>query len=141
MKRCGMCRKRKDPTDFYKASARKDGLATACKACVRGSGRRHYAKNTSYYKEKADRRRKVVRPELQEIVQAAKSVPCVDCQRTYPFYVMDFDHVRGEKVAEVSKLAAQASSKKVLLEEIAKCEVVCANCHRERTYGPKNLSV
>jgi hypothetical protein len=49
---------------------------------------------------------------------------------------MDFDHVRGEKVAEITKIINHISSRKDLLllkEEIAKCEVVCSNCHRLRT--------
>jgi hypothetical protein len=48
---------------------------------------------------------------------------------------MDFDHVRGEKVANVSVLVAGGASRRRVLAEIAKCEVVCANCHRERTHG------
>lgn len=46
---------------------------------------------------------------------------------------MDFDHVRGEKIAAPGLLYTQVEAFQI---EIAKCEVVCANCHRERTYGP-----
>lgn len=63
----------------------------------------------------------------------AKSVPCADCGIQYPPYVMDFDHVRGEKIAAPGLLYTQVEAFQI---EIAKCEVVCANCHRERTYGP-----
>ena len=48
--------------------------------------------------------------------------------------VMDFDHVRGEKVANVSSIWSRKSWEAVL-EEVAKCEVVCANCHRLRTWS------
>jgi hypothetical protein len=59
--------------------------------------------------------------------------PCVDCKIQYPYYVMDFDHVRGKKHANVMELV-QTLSKKKIDEEIAKCEIVCSNCHRIRTH-------
>jgi hypothetical protein len=45
---------------------------------------------------------------------------------------MDFDHV-GEKTGEVSSFVYTSSTER-LLDEASKCDVVCANCHRERTY-------
>ena len=60
----------------------------------------------------------------------------------YPYYVMQFDHVRGVKEGDVSKFVSSRRLKKAL-EEIKKCEVVCANCHAARTFhrelkGPDN---
>jgi hypothetical protein len=46
---------------------------------------------------------------------------------------MDFDHVRGVKHANVMELIPTLSKKKIDLE-IAKCEIVCSNCHRIRTH-------
>jgi hypothetical protein len=59
--------------------------------------------------------------------------PCMDCKISYPYYMMDFDHVRGTKQANVAKLIDTLSKKKID-EEIAKCEIVCSNCHRIRTH-------
>jgi hypothetical protein len=70
---------------------------------------------------------------LREHLHAAKDVPCLDCGVRYPYYVMHFDHL-GDKqfnLAEWSRMGAM--SLKRLRREIAKCEVVCANCHAERT--------
>jgi hypothetical protein len=68
------------------------------------------------------------------MIRDAKNVPCIDCKVSYPWMVMDFDHRPGEtKVAEVSKLATSASVQKIR-DEIAKCDVVCSNCHRLRTF-------
>ena len=64
---------------------------------------------------------------------AAKAVPCADCRGMFPPYVLDFDHVRGRKVGNIARLKMQ-TTRSVLLAEIAKCDVVCANCHRIRTY-------
>lgn len=63
----------------------------------------------------------------------AKDSPCVDCDVQYPSYVMDFDHVRGEKLFDIGHSAINRGLK-ATLAEIAKCEVVCANCHRERSH-------
>ena len=62
--------------------------------------------------------------------------PCMDCKISYPYYMMDFDHVRGKKQANVAELI-NTLSKKRIDTEIAKCEVVCSNCHRSRTYMRK----
>lgn len=67
-------------------------------------------------------------------VQEAKSRPCTDCGISYPYYVMQFDHLdAGTKEFNVSAGVTRASHER-LLAEIAKCEVVCANCHAERTH-------
>jgi hypothetical protein len=58
------------------------------------------------------------------------SNPCVDCGETDPV-VLEFDHLR-DKEFNVSQRLEYRNWQKVL-EEIEKCDVVCANCHRRRT--------
>ena len=65
-------------------------------------------------------------------LDGAKNVPCKDCGLRYPPICMDFDHVRGEKKRNVAHFIFTGSFKS-MQDEIAKCEVVCANCHRLRT--------
>lgn len=68
-------------------------------------------------------------------LDALKANPCVDCGVSYPPYVMDFDHRDPTlKLKSVGAMALSASWK-AIEAEIAKCDLVCANCHRERTYG------
>ena len=69
------------------------------------------------------------------MIVEAKSVPCVDCENSYPYYVMDMDHVRGVKQFQLSVAANKRKALPTIQEEIAKCDVVCANCHRERTFS------
>lgn len=61
-----------------------------------------------------------------------KSKPCLDCQLEYPPEAMDFDHVRGSKTLAISRM--RGYRKQRVLEEISKCDLVCANCHRKRTH-------
>jgi hypothetical protein len=57
--------------------------------------------------------------------------PCVDCGEADPV-VLEFDHV-GQKTSTVAGLVRQVASMAAIDAEIARCEVVCANCHRRRT--------
>jgi len=72
----------------------------------------------------------------RQIVMDAKSQPCMDCGVQYPFWVMDFDHRPDEqKRANINQLMRNWKvSEASLREEMAKCDLVCANCHRTRTY-------
>lgn len=59
--------------------------------------------------------------------------PCVDCGETDPF-VLEFDHVdRKSKIEAVSTLVSRHFSWKMILSEIEKCEIRCANCHKRKT--------
>lgn len=70
-------------------------------------------------------------------VHEAKNRQCADCGVQYPYYVMEFDHLDADaKHFNVSAGVTRASHER-LLAEIAKCEVVCANCHAERTHQRK----
>lgn len=72
---------------------------------------------------------------IRESVYEYKAArPCTDCGLHYPHYVMEFDHVRGEKTANVADMINRNCTRKVW-EEIEKCELVCANCHRCRTHA------
>lgn len=63
-----------------------------------------------------------------------KSAPCMDCGGTFPPVAMDFDHRQGtEKRDSVSKLGCRGKMS-AMLAEIAKCDLVCSNCHRVRTW-------
>ena len=67
----------------------------------------------------------------QEIRDYKEANPCTDCGMFLPYYCMDFDHL-GDKVMNVSRM--QGYSWERVLREIAKCELVCAVCHRKRTH-------
>lgn len=72
------------------------------------------------------------RRDTRLLINEAKNRPCADCGQRFPPCCMDFDHVRGTKVASVTRLVTSSIQK--ILAEIAKCDLVCANCHRIRTH-------
>lgn len=99
--------------------------------------RKQWRKDSAAWRERNPIRwkdtRQKYRARLASIGKEAKDKPCLDCGIKYPTYIMQFDHVRGEKIAEVSLMYKGQYGERRLREEIAKCDVVCANCHAERT--------
>ena len=79
-------------------------------------------------------RLRMKRPDLAVLKALKELLPCVDCRRFYPYWCMDFDHV-GKKGFALRTLVARARVPWLtLLRELAHCEVICANCHRFRTF-------
>lgn len=86
--------------------------------------------STNRHTIKANRRRL----HLLDFVNTFKSMPCADCATTYLPFQMDFDHRAGvDKIENVSELVKRRATKDIIVSEIAKCDLVCANCHRTRT--------
>lgn len=67
---------------------------------------------------------------LTKVINEAKARPCEDCGIEYPSRVMCFHHRDpSEKLFEIgSRLGGMAK----ILAEIAKCDVLCLNCHALR---------
>jgi hypothetical protein len=105
------------------------GNGSYCKFCKNEYNKEHYKKNPEC-RRLADKRNK---DRLRKIVIEAKSKPCADCGILYPWYVMDFDHL-GDKSFTIADVGRLHTSKEKLRKEINKCDVVCSNCHRVRTY-------
>lgn len=75
------------------------------------------------------------RTERQAWLFPLKNVPCMDCGGRFPTVCMDFDHRPGTgKRFNIGERFAMVSLAD-LRTEVAKCDVVCACCHRLRTWG------
>lgn len=128
---CYGCNLRKDESEFHRESKRKDGLASQCKECRSGHYKKTYPSKKQHIRELVDARRR----DLAEKVNNLKQKPCMDCGFPFPPYVMDFDHRGGEeKEAGIARMVWSTVSWARIEAEIAKCDLVCANCHRIRTY-------
>jgi len=92
---------------------------------------------TKNKKERPPKRSPQRKKEIQKMLSEIKETSgCVDCLSDYPYYILDFDHVYGTKVANISQMLNNFSLEDIL-KEVAKCDVVCSNCHRERTFNRK----
>ena len=108
-------------------------MQSRCRSCNAEYLRRHYEANLAYYAEKAKRTKKrLKRASRLKIVEYLRAHPCVDRGETDPV-VLQFDHVRGEKAANVGTLVTDGAAWERIAAEIEKCEVRCANCHWRRT--------
>ena len=123
MKECSRCHTDKPLEAFYKRSA-------MCKVCHSEYNKEHYKANKPAYVAKARKNTNKTR----DWVQDYKSTnPCKDCGKFYHFCQMDFDHTSDNKSGCVSHLVT--SGLKITKEEIVKCDLICSNCHRLRTFN------
>ena len=73
----------------------------------------------------------VIRGSMRAFILLLKEDPCTDCGVVDLHYVMEWDHCRGTKVRSVmsSRTWNQLDS------ELKKCDLLCARCHRIRTWN------
>ena len=134
MEKCTICKKEKLNNEFnFKIKIL--GLRHhQCKDCTRLSVKNHYNKNRKYYLEKTRKRNAKLRLDvLNYQKQYLLQNPCIDCGES-DLSVLEFDH--NDKVSKfkaVSSLIRARYSLEKIKNEINKCEVRCANCHRRKT--------
>lgn len=87
---------------------------------------------------KGTERRKRLHAEIFRIITEAKDRPCADCGLSFPTVCMDFDHLPHHEKSFTIGSPSNWTSIPRIKREIAKCEVVCSNCHRIRTHDRKN---
>lgn len=101
----------------------------------RKARKREYDRRTyKAHKDRQNERRRERQKLYVETIRELKSAPCMDCGGVYPPCCMDYDHIDDNKTANVATLISNNRSLEVILSEIEKCELVCANCHRIRTH-------
>lgn len=126
---CTECKQEKN-IDQY--DHKRGKLRSNCKSCVSKYTKQHYKNNKKYYLEKATISRRRARERRQRFLfEYYNTHSCVDCGEKDPV-VLEFDHI-GEKYKGIAIMVNRGLSMERLKKEIAKCEVVCANCHKRRT--------
>lgn len=109
------------------------GPTSYCKQCQRIYCKAHYRTYAPSHNARRYKHIKGCRKFNSVAVRRYLSqMSCVDCGEA-DSRVLEFDHVRGEKVGNIGTLCSQGVSWRTIELEIAKCEVRCANCHRRRT--------
>lgn len=140
-RRCTRCLEEKPITEFNFKDKRRGRRQIYCRDCTRIQVRMHYHANIDYYVRKTLKRKTVgKREEREKIRKYLELHPCIDCGESDPC-CLDFDHVRGKKRYYVSRMIGKGHSWETILNEIRKCEVRCANCHRKRHAKRRLLAV
>lgn len=129
---CNICKISKDISCFGRNKKKSDGMQAYCLVCSK-------VKDIKHYRDSANRRINIRKDAKRRAAETKawvnsylKDHPCTDCKETN-IVVLEFDHVRGEKKQDISRMVNSCSIQAVK-EEIGKCEVRCANCHRMATY-------
>ena len=136
MKKCIKCNIEKSKNNFASKKVKnKNWLQPYCKACQKIYRKDHYIVNRQKYIDKA----KAWRKKEKEAVRILKDKPCMDCKIKYPYYIMQFDH-RGNKKFTISQYVGGRATA-TIIREIKKCDIVCANCHAERTWNKQNANI
>lgn len=136
MKTCGKCKIEKSSDGFSQKKSAKDGLQAECKDCRRLYQKQWYLQNSNKHISNVRRQRKLNAPLIKEWYYSLKNKPCVDCGKSDHPFLMDFDHISDNKQESISNMVqTNRRSKKQILEEIQKCELVCVRCHRIRTWN------
>ena len=113
---CASCKKDLPRDDFY---VRGSFLHAYCKVCM---------------KKYAAIQRKIYRNKIKDMISTGKKKPCMDCNKEYDPFVMDYVHIPGEeKKFCLSRAGSDGKGTQIVIDEIAKCDLVCACCHRLRT--------
>lgn len=107
-----------------------------CADCHRiRTQRRHAARPTVLVgtSRRLEQKREVWRSQAR-LLDQLRDRPCTDCGDRFPPCAMDFDHRQpGSKRYTVTRMIGRAGIARILAE-VEKCDIVCANCHRLRTF-------
>lgn len=133
--RCGNCGEDKPTSEFHKANTRPRGYQASCKSCARAKDQKRWLNRS---KEHIAKRLERERQNKQWMADYKRTHPCTDCGELFHPAAMQFDHLpENSKLKALSEMAAYGLA--TIQAEIAKCELVCANCHAVRTYNRRHI--
>jgi 5-methylcytosine-specific restriction endonuclease McrA len=121
-KRCSRCGQIKPIFSFWKNRSRRDGVQQYCVPCWSAVRAPYRERHLQWRRDRHfEARRKITLILLEH--------GCAVCGIRDPD-VLDFHHIKP-KLRPVSQMHEYAW--KTILKEIAKCQILCSNCHRRRT--------
>ena len=133
LKTCSTCKQDLDVTRFNKRRRAKDGLQHQCKQCQREGQNKYYRRDESYKQRVKAAAAKALREKRQKLRAVLDERHCVQCGEADPV-VLDFDHIDPTtKLTEIGTMFRRGYSWDKIEAEIAKCQVLCSNCHRRKT--------
>lgn len=137
MKRCPKCMLWLSVERFASRGLGK-GLVSYCRSCQSAYCKEHYLRHRTAHNQRRYRNQKGVRRlNRQRLRRYLLGKYCVDCGEP-DLCVLEFDHVRGTKCGDIAQMCGEGHDWQRIEEEIAKCEIRCANCHRRKTARERN---
>lgn len=130
-KLCTVCKSNKSIDDFNKKLSSSDGHQNICRVCSSLRSKLSYERNKDRVKKRTRDREKRIRPLIEQLILSYLQKGCIDCGEA-DIVVLEFDHLYDKKSC-ISRLINDSTSLDKLEEELQKCEVRCANCHRRKT--------
>ena len=125
---CARCLEWKAASEFHNS---RTGQFSYCRDCRNTYDREYYAERGKA--ARLSRRRAAIDAAREWMNSLKAGVPCADCGEIFPAFVMHWDHLpEFEKVSEISSMIGYRK-RDAIVEEMKKCELVCANCHVMRT--------
>jgi hypothetical protein len=133
-KKCTKCGEEKVLNEYAYKNKPKEIKKPHCKECDKKARREYYLKNKDRIVGIVMGNNKKIKERNGRFVwNYLLEHPCIGCGETNPI-VLEFDHRDGsDKTIEVSKMVNLGYSVENIKNEIAKCDIRCANCHRIRT--------
>ncbi len=130
-KLCPKCKKQKPLTDFWKDKRTKDGLLCYCKICKYAAAEKwrkeNKEKSSTSVKKSQDKKRK-------PYIEYKKTLKCKECGENH-IACLEFHHRNPAEKAFGIGHSFVGKSMEQLRKEIAKCDVLCANCHKKLHYN------
>ena len=140
---CTVCKKIKDPADYYFRDKPNNRLHSQCKECYKVKRENfmgaHYAKYGDQYRTRAKIRKTALKKDYQAgIASYLEDKSCEKCGIN-DIRVLDFDHIApDQKSFSIARGINNGWSWEVIMQEIKKCRILCANCHRIVTAEQQN---
>lgn len=138
MKVCTKCNESKSELEFDFKNKARNIKKTYCKLCQKQYSKKHYSLNGDKVKQQAKLWTKNNRLVNQKLIsQYLNGKSCLDCGNS-DLRVLEFDHRDpSTKTSDVSNMLRDCAWD-TILQEISKCDIRCANCHRIKTYAGRN---
>lgn len=132
MKRCSRCKTEKPLSDFGTNKSKKDRLQTSCKDCRKIYNHNYYMSSPEQNTNRQASNLRNKQRNRDYVYNYLLEHPCVDCKES-DIVVLEFDHVRDTKIDNISSMISFPCNLEKIQEEIDKCEIRCANCHKRKT--------
>jgi 5-methylcytosine-specific restriction endonuclease McrA len=138
MKKCSRCNEVKPESEYFFKNRQTGRLHAQCKECYREHRshyyKQHYETYKARYRERAKIRRTMLRTEFRtNMLKYLDKKSCELCGET-DIRTFEFDHIiPAEKSFSISQAVSLGHSWGDVTEEMKKCRILCANCHKKQT--------